>query len=90
MDMDASATPRPSRKVPVAGPPTSRKAPGRKIPSRNRYYGPDGGTLTDAHVEFGAAIDRYKREKKRPFPLYSEILDVLMALGYRKVAAESN
>ena len=31
------------------------------------------------------AIDQYKRDNRRPFPTWSEVLEVLRALGYRKV-----
>ena len=43
-----------------------------------------GSTLTPAEVEFGCAVERYKREHHRPFPTCSEVLGVLLALGYRK------
>jgi hypothetical protein len=32
------------------------------------------------------AIDRYKRKNARPFPTWTEVLEVIKALGYRKVA----
>jgi hypothetical protein len=32
------------------------------------------------------AMDRYKRENRRPFPTWSEVLEVLRSLGYRRVA----
>ena len=32
------------------------------------------------------AMDQYKRDNCRPFPTWSEVLEVLRALGYRKVA----
>jgi FMN phosphatase YigB (HAD superfamily) len=38
-------------------------------------------------IEFMHAMDRYKRDFKRPYPTWSEVLEVLKALGYRKVAA---
>ena len=37
-------------------------------------------------VEFMRAMDQYKRKSGRPFPTWSEVLEVLMSLGYRKVA----
>ena len=37
-------------------------------------------------VEFMRAMDDYKRRSGRPFPTWSEVLEVLMSLGYRKVA----
>jgi len=35
------------------------------------------------------AMERYKRENRRPFPTWSEVLEVLSSLGYRKVADET-
>ena len=37
-------------------------------------------------VEFMKAMDDYKRQSGRQFPTWSEVLEVLNALGYRKVA----
>lgn len=36
--------------------------------------------------EFLKAVDRYKKERKRPFPTASELLQLAVSLGYRKVA----
>ena len=36
-------------------------------------------------IEFIQAIDQYKRLQQRPFPSWSEVLEVLKALGYSKV-----
>jgi hypothetical protein len=41
---------------------------------------------TDEEIIFMKAIDQYKRDNRRPFPTWSEVLEVLHALGYRKVA----
>ena len=30
------------------------------------------------------AMDQYKRDNRRPFPTWSEVLEVLRSLGYRK------
>ena len=40
----------------------------------------------DAEVEFMGAMDNYKRRSGRQFPTWSEVLEVLHSLGYRKVA----
>jgi hypothetical protein len=32
------------------------------------------------------AIDEYKKTNARPFPTWTEVLEVIKALGYRKVA----
>src|SRR5688572_11789860 len=44
---------------------------------------------TTDEIEFMKAMDQYKRENRRPFPTWSEVLEVLRALGYRRVAAPS-
>lgn len=44
---------------------------------------------TANEVEFMRAMDQYKRDNRRPFPTWSEVLEVLHALGYRKVAAQT-
>jgi len=41
---------------------------------------------TDDETAFMKAMERYKRENRRPFPTWSEVLEVLHSLGYRKVA----
>jgi hypothetical protein len=40
----------------------------------------------DDEILFMKAMDQYKRANRRPFPTWSEVLEVLHALGYRKVA----
>ncbi|WP_437194258.1 hypothetical protein [Planctomicrobium sp. SH527] len=45
-----------------------------------RDYKPD-------EVEFMRAMDDYKRRSGRQFPTWSEVLEVIRDLGYRKVAA---
>src|SRR6059058_4787516 len=40
----------------------------------------------DDEIVFMKAMDQYKRDNRRPFPTWSEVLEVLRALGYRKVA----
>ncbi len=42
--------------------------------------------MSDDQFEFLMAIDEYKRKNTRPFPTWTEILEVIKALGYRKVA----
>lgn len=56
---------------------------GRHKPGRD----PTTATIdyTAEEVEFLQAIERFKREKRRPFPTWSEALAVLRSLGYRKV-----
>src|SRR5437763_16511496 len=40
-------------------------------------------------IEFMKAMDQYKRDNRRPFPTWSEVLEVMRALGYRKVAEQT-
>src|SRR3954467_7692161 len=40
----------------------------------------------DDEILFMKAMDQYKRANRRPFPTWSEVLEVLYSLGYRKVA----
>lgn len=47
-----------------------------------RDYKPD-------EIEFMKAMDDYKRRSNRQFPTWSEVLEVIRDLGYRKVAAPS-
>lgn len=44
---------------------------------------------SDDEIEFMKSMDQYKRANRRPFPTWSEVLEVLRALGYRKVAQPS-
>jgi hypothetical protein len=44
------------------------------------------GEMNDEQFEFVMAIDQYKRQNNRPFPTWTEILEVIKAIGYRKVA----
>ncbi len=40
---------------------------------------------TDAEIEFMNALDEYKRKSGRMFPTCSEVLEVLLSLGYAKI-----
>jgi hypothetical protein len=42
--------------------------------------------MTDEQFEFLMAIDEYKRKNKKLFPTWTEVLEVIKALGYRRVA----
>jgi hypothetical protein len=41
----------------------------------------------DEEAAFMKAMDQDKRANRRPFPTWSEVLEVLRALGYRKTEA---
>jgi len=40
---------------------------------------------SEEEIDFMKAMDLYKRANRRPFPTWSEVLEVLRALGYRRV-----
>jgi hypothetical protein len=40
---------------------------------------------TAAEIEFMTAMDKYRRQSGRPFPTWSEVLEVVISLGYQKV-----
>ena len=61
-----------------------RRGPGRRRSDSRRAA--EEGEMTDEQFDFIMAIDKYKRVNNRPFPTWTEVLDVILALGYRKVA----
>lgn len=44
----------------------------------------DPTDYTEDELEFMQAMDQYRRENRRPFPTCSEVLEVLLSLGYCK------
>ncbi len=61
-----------------------RRGPGRRRSEERRSA--EEGEMTEEQFDFLMAINEYKRINRRPFPSWSEVLDVMKALGYRKVA----
>jgi hypothetical protein len=61
-----------------------RRGPGRRRPDSRRSA--EEGELNAEQFEFVMAMDEYKRANKRPFPSWTEVLEVIKYLGYRKVA----
>lgn len=57
-----------------------------KKPQRRRQIDPTTceRDYNDAEIEFMQALDDYKRASGRMFPTCSEILEVLMKIGYQK------
>jgi len=60
------------------------RGPGRRRSDDRKAA--EEGQMTDEQFEFLLAIDEYKRKNARPFPTWTEVLEVIKALGYRKVA----
>jgi len=46
--------------------------------------------MTDEQLAFLHAVNEYKKVNNRPFPSWSEVLDIIKAMGYRKVADPSD
>jgi hypothetical protein len=61
-----------------------RRGPGRRRSSERKAA--EEGQMTDEQFDFLMAIDEYKKKNARPFPTWTEVLEVIKALGYRKVA----
>lgn len=61
-----------------------RRGPGKRR-SEDRKQAEEG-QMNDEQFDFIMAIDEYKRQNQRPFPTWTEVLEIIKALGYRKVA----
>jgi hypothetical protein len=61
-----------------------RRGPGKRR-SEDRKSAEEGN-MSDEQFEFLMAIDAYKKANGRPFPTWTEVLEVIKALGYRKIA----
>ena len=61
-----------------------RRGPGRRLTDERKAA--EQGQMSDEQFEFLLAIDEYKSKNARPFPTWTEVLEVIKALGYRKVA----
>ena len=64
-----------------------RRGPGRRRGDDRKSA--EEGNMSDEQFEFLMAIDEYKKSNSRPFPTWTEVLEVIKALGYRKVAEPS-
>src|SRR5215472_17575849 len=73
------------RSIPVAVERRSGKDR-RQLGERRRQVDPTTceKDYSDEEILFMKAMDQYKRANRRPFPTWSEVLEVLRALGYRK------
>lgn len=82
-----TGTERRKRNIPVAVERRKTGAERRKV-ERRRQVDPTTceRDYSDDEISFMKAMDQYKRDNRRPFPTWSEVLEVLRALGYRKVA----
>ncbi len=62
-----------------------RRGPGRR---RSDFMkSAEEGEMTPEQFLFIKAIDAYKRVNNRPYPTWTEVLEVIRKLGYRKTAS---
>ena len=74
------------RAIPVAVERRSGKDRREELGERRRQVDPTTceKDYSDEEIDFMKAMDLYKRSNRRPFPTWSEVLEVLRSLGYRK------
>jgi hypothetical protein len=60
-----------------------RRGPGRRRSDDRKAA--EEGEMTDEQFEFCMAIETYKKVNKRLYPTWTEVLEVVRQLGYRKV-----
>lgn len=60
-----------------------RRGPGRRRSDDRRQA--EEGEMTAEQFEFVMAIETYKKVNKKMFPTWTEVLEVMNQLGYRKV-----
>jgi hypothetical protein len=61
-----------------------QRGPGKRRTDERRSA--EEGQMSDEQFEFLMAIDEYRRKNARPFPTWTEVLEVIKAMGYRKIA----
>lgn len=61
-----------------------QRGPGKRRTEYRRDA--EEGHMNEEQLEFIKAIDEYKRANQKPFPTWTEVLDLVLYLGYRKVA----
>lgn len=61
-----------------------RRGPGRRRTEDRKAA--EEGQMTNEQFDFLMAVDQYKKLNNRPFPTWTEVLELIKALGYRRVA----
>jgi hypothetical protein len=64
-----------------------RRGPGRRLSDDRRAA--EEGEMNPEQFEFIMAIETYKKVNKRLYPTWTEVLEVIHQLGYRKVLARN-
>ncbi len=70
--------------MPSRRPPAPAPDPPRLVSGPEETY--PGSDYSDEEREFLVAMERYKRQNRRPYPTWREVLHVVHSLGYRRVA----
>jgi len=67
-----------------------RAATARQVSGRRRFVDPTTceRDYSGEEMEFMHAMQEYKKSSGRMFPTWSEVLEVLIALGYEKIDSE--
>lgn len=65
-----------------------RRGPGKRRSTDRKAA--EEGQMSDEQFEFLMAIEQYKKQNARNFPTWTEVLEVVKALGYRKVEEPKN
>lgn len=65
-------------------PAKKRPTPSPALPDDAPKGAPKPDEMPADVLEFLTAIDDYKRQNRRPFPNWSEVLEVLKGLGYQR------
>jgi hypothetical protein len=61
-----------------------RRGPGKRRTDDRKSA--EEGQMSEEQFDFLMAIEQYKEYNSRPFPTWTEVLEVIKAIGYRKVA----
>ena len=64
-----------------------RRGPGRRRSDDRKAA--EEGEMTGEQFEFVMAIETYKKVNKRMYPTWTEILEIVRQLGYRKVESRT-
>jgi hypothetical protein len=64
-----------------------RRGPGRRRSDERKAA--EEGEMTNEQFEFCMAIETYKKVNKKMFPTWTEVLEVITQLGYRKVLSRN-
>ncbi len=60
-----------------------RRGPGRRLSDERKTA--EEGEMNELQFEFVMAVELYKKLNKRLYPTFTELLEVMRQLGYRKV-----